>query len=294
VATKALDLITMGHALSELSNTYLGDSPWQGINPNQETFLAWYAAHRAEIDKLGGLEALAATNYEVLNSFLQARGFEPLFQPFIGVGVASVLDMLVEWVTKGTQTSITRYNPSDYSREVFPGFLLEDGVETFSVAGHQHPLVRLHTKTGHSLWLTTAQEPESGLELATFAQHTLVSQRRPDYNWDGVKVPMLEINVQPDLGWMIGAHTVSTDGEYHEISQAFQMFRLRANEVGARVRVATGFATRGVSIGPVPYVFSEPFIGFFTQPGNDKLAIAAFFADTDSWQNPGGTLEELV
>jgi hypothetical protein len=61
MTSKALDLVTMGHALSELSATYFGDCQWAGINNDQLAFLDWYTSHRDELAKLSGLEALAST-----------------------------------------------------------------------------------------------------------------------------------------------------------------------------------------------------------------------------------------
>jgi hypothetical protein len=79
------------------------------------------------------------------------------------------------------------------------------------------------------------------------------------------------------------------------IGEAYQEFKLRANEKGARVKVATTlFVARGIRLAPEPYVMNQPFLGCFTQPGHDKLPLAAFWADTDSWRNPEGSLDELL
>jgi len=296
MTSQALDLVTMGHALNELSTTYLGDCQWRGTNVNQQLFLDWYARHRDEISSLTGLEALASTKHVDLNSFLENRGFEPMFQELNGVGVVSILDMLVEWPHKGVPTTIRHYDGSSRDVKNYPAFsIAADGVEVFDLASLNHPLVRLHTTTGHSLWLIKAIKPLSGFELALNAQAIAGTPRTISSRWTlGVKVPMLEMDIQPDLSWMLGVSTVSPNDGYHQIVQAFQQFKLRANAEGARVRVATGFATmRGGPVHPIPYEFSEPFIRFFTQPGHDELPLAAFWADTDSWRNPKGTLEEL-
>ena len=134
------------------------------------------------------------------------------------------------------------------------------------------------TSTGHSLWLMKADEPATGIELAILAQHILgsVTGIRHDRWIAGAKVPMLEMDLKPDLSWMMGLDLIGPILGTQDLDQAFQQFKLRANERGARVKVATGFATR--SIQPLPYEFNDPFIGFFTQPGNNSLAMAAFWA----------------
>lgn len=316
MTSKVLDLATVAHALNELCNTFFGEGEWAGFTAEQREFLTWYAAHRDEISKLDDLEALASTEYAELNQFLTTHGFEPMFQPFAGIGVASILDMLIEWIAEGSVTQVRRPLPSTtppsttkdiYGRliptepilrwEEYPGFRLgSDTAEVYDAAGYKNPLVRLHTKTGHSLWLMKADEPASGLELNRLAQQLLTAQLTPSREWTvGATMPMLEMDVKADLSWMIGTTVVSpTKGKY-KLQQAFQRFKLRANEKGAHVKVVTGMVFAMAAAGPLPspYILNDPFIGFFTQPDNDTLPLAAFWADTDVWQKPSGALEEL-
>ena len=297
MTSKALDLATMGHALhvltNELTKLYHGEPQWYGFNEEQKALLAWYNAHRDEISKLSDLEALASDSYRALNDFLQAHGFDPQFQPFDGIGVVSILDMLVEWLSSGTVTSVQRYDRSKSVR--YPAFYLRAGVTVFDAGSHE-PLIRVRTKSGSCLWLTKAHEPASGMQLAITAQQLLAAHHSPHQVWTaGVKIPMLDLDTRPDLDWMIGtiAQPPKTSDTW-QIVQAFQQFKLRINEHGARAKVATGFAMeRGMAPSSVPYELDSPFIGFFTQQEIDTVPIAAFWADTDVWKRPAGTLEEL-
>jgi hypothetical protein len=293
--TTVLDLTTMGHALNELSSVYGGITKWQGATSQQEEFLVWYLEHSEAIAKLGGLKALAAMDHEVLNKFLTDNGFDPMFEPITGVGVASILDMLVEWAVQASKTEFTVYDFENYTHTDYSAFEIPGGgVEFFHVEGRQHPLACLHTKTGGKLWLIKSNAPASGLDLALDAQYAiLAASRRRCYDYQGVVVPTIEIDTKPDLNWMRSFSWWDRDGGGHALSQAFQQFKLRISEKGARVKAATGFATRGAPAGPVNYTFDSPFIGFFTQPGHDALALAAFYADVDAWKEPQGSLEEL-
>lgn len=286
----------MAHALNELTATQLGDCTWIGVSASQREFLDWYKANRDEVAKLDSLEALASFDYSELNDFLTERGFKPVFEPSYGLGVVSVLDMLVEWLAKGTNTTIHTYDRTIGEARDFPAFeIAPEGVEVYNVHRYEHPLVRLHTKTGHSLWLVQSDDPYSGLRLNQIARDYLSHDYPVSSEWTaGVRVPMLEMDLEIDLDWMAGLSAVVPDvgGEFI-ISSAVQQFKLRANDVGARVKVATSIAFESYSPDPEPYIFDSPFIGFFTQPGHDKLPLAAFWADTDSWRNPEGTLEEL-
>lgn len=302
MTSKVLDLTTIGHALNELCTAFFHEPEWLALNNEQQEFLTWYMDHRDEISKLDNLEALASINAAELNAFLKSHGFDPMFDPFNGIGVAAILDMLVQWVVEGDSTTITRYeldNSADhrdtYGRPIlttapvnYPAFrIYSEGADVYDVAGYWEPLVRLSTKTNHHLWLMRADEPKSGLELNRQAQRLLRATRRQHLGYVGVMVPMLEMNIRADLSWITGMKITSTTGNY-AIEKAFQQFKLRADTTGAHVKVATGFAVATASCGPTPepYVFDEPFIGFFTQPGNDTLPIAAFWADTDSWHEP--------
>lgn len=319
MTSKVLDLTTVGHAFNELCHVHLGDCDWKGINAQQEEFLSWYAVHCEEIAKLGDLEALASTDFVELNKFLEIRGFRPMFDPFNGIGVTAVLDMLVEWAAKGYPTTLRRKETgallpvSGASWEArmaartkqrtepnwveYPAFRLSaDSVDVYDAvlsenpfACFRDPLIRLHTKTGHSLWLMRADEPSSGLQLNRIAQQLLNNAvLRPSVEWIvGVVVPMLEMNIDADLSWMLGMSAFSSSMERWFVQQAFQQFKLRANNVGAHVEAATGMMMATGACGPIPepYVLDDPFIGFFTHPGNDTLPLAAFWADTDSWRN---------
>jgi len=287
VSSQALDLCTIAHALGILS-THINDEPWNSTNDTQKLFLAWYDAHRDEVAQLDGLNAVASRSYDALNAFLQEHGFKPQFQPFDGVGVASILDMLVEWLKAGTPVIVDRFEPKQHFE--YPGFSLSHGVTCHDLPDATEPLVQVQTKTGHNLWLMTVPTaPDSGMELALKAVHLLDAPRSPSTRWVGMHLPVLEMELEPDLNWLLDCN----NGEW-AITQAFQQFRLRVNQTGARVKVATGVvAKRGLAMGPRPYIFARPFMGWFTAPGHGNLPLAAFWADYDSWRQPEGTLEGM-
>lgn len=314
MTSQALDLTTIGHALTVLRDTYLGESEWQGMSADQQGFLDWYEDNRAEIATLDDLESLASRSAEDLNRFLADRGFDPMFESPIDIGVVSVLDMLMHWLAEGSVTTITRnrrevvpegtniFGQSRSSVKTvvdasWPAFRLgSDVAAVFDLPGlHGGPLVRLATKTGHHLWLITSPEPVNGIELAGWASQFSACIRYPSRLWTaGAVVPMLDMDVKPDLSWLLGLTAATDAGRYH-VDQAFQQFKLRADEKGARVKVATGIAMARAACGPIsqPYVFDEPFLGWFTQPGHDCLPLACFWADTDVWRTPAGSLEDL-
>lgn len=298
MTSRVLDLATIAHALNALRGTAIGDAKWIEINDQQRVFLAWFEEHRDEVDTLSDVKALASKSFAELNRFLTDNRFDPMFDEFDGIGVVSILDMLMEWVSEGRATRILRMEADGgkdfYGRKIpkevaYPAFAVRDA-DVYE-AGYEHPLVRLRTKTGHSLWLMKAGEPPSGLTLNTAANLVLQAKRTHHYGWDGAIVPMLEMDTDGDIDWLLGMQNTAD----YFIQSVFQKFKLRANEKGARVKVATGMVVCMAAAGPStpPYIVDDPFIGFFTQPGHDNLPLAAFWADTDSWKTSGGSLEDL-
>ena len=294
MASKALDLVTMGHALDTLEQAFPQGCAWWGATTDQQMFLKWWLTNRHNIPMLSGLEALASREASVLNDFLVKRGFEPQFDPFDpeGFGAVSILDMLVKWLQPAAQATIgTR---ADRGWVNFPAFQIpKNGAIIHRAEGFTSPLVELLTESGDSLWLMMLDEPWNGLELAMTADRLFDQPLQPDNTWSGVVVPKIELQIEPDLSWMLGVYFEALPDDYFRIVQAFQQFKFRMNEEGARAKVATGFsATRGISLAPQPLRIDRPFIGFFTQKGL-PLPIAAFYADYDCWGEPDGSLGEL-
>lgn len=286
MASKAIDFTTIAHALGEIGGV-TGVTRWLPATEAQAKFLMWFGKHHDEIAKLTNITAKASPDYMVLNEYLTEKGFDIKLDPFDGIGVVSILDMLVEWLVKGKLTTIENWDEDT----TYPAFEISaDGVELYMVEGHV--LARLLTKSGQDLWLTKWREPDSELDLALTAQHLMDAPRhRLTGRWQGVQVPMLEMDISPDLSWLPGIH--SSPPTNWTVAQVLQQFKLRANERGAHIKVAAAVVvTRSASSKPVPYVFDEPFIGFFTQP-EGRVPLAAFYADTDVWENSGGTIEDL-
>lgn len=294
MSTKVLDLVTPCRALSELSNRYLGDCQWTPLNDEQEFLVTYYEEHRKEIDALTRLKALASTSSGELNQFLTDNGFAPKFESLDGIGVASILDMLMQWAVEGTDTTIVQHHGPQERRTVYPAFEVDgSSVDIFRVSGYCDPLVRLNTTTGDNFWVMRSPAV-SGIELAMHVQQLLNTERQPHPLWtDGARLPKLDIVNEPDLNWMTGLHTRDSATGPRRIDRAFQEVRIRVNECGARVKAVTGLVSESCMVSDaVHYELDSPFVGFFTQQGS-SIPIAALWADYDSWREPEGSLEDL-
>lgn len=286
----ALDLITPAFAAQAMGATKLHPR-----DANQEAFQHLLTKHGHQIAQLRGLEALVSPDYQPLNELLRKHGFNETFGPGIDLGVVSILDMLVEWLHQATKTTIDEPLGGGAFKQ-YPAFEVpEDGVQLYRVGANAEPLVRLLCKNGDSVWLVIpGLTPASGLQLALTAQ-AMAEMAHTEYQGDyaGAVVPMLEMDLEPDLGWLNGLGITSPEYGTRSIDEAAQQYKLRMNEQGARVKVATTFVFESCVIEPEPYRLDRPFIGWFTQAGHDELAIAPFYAAQDSWKSSGESLEDL-
>ena len=161
------------------------------------------------------------------------------------------------------------------------------------------------TKSDDTLWLFVHDDDTlDGLELVELSMDVMSKSRKTpmrksmfghgEYQaFSGAQVLMVDFDIKPDIGWLLGADTHTEDGEYYFVAQAMQQFKMRMDETGARVKVATVIVTlRGISEEPKVFVLNKPFYGWWTQEGLN-LPMAAFFADWDSLHKPAGSLEDL-
>lgn len=304
MATRALDVLTILHALNVLDGE-LKTTGWNAKNPQQKQIFEWLTEHRDLLARVTGLDAKASRFWEELNQFLTDHKFDPMVEPFdpdMGIGVVSILDKLVKWRNgPGAKVQI------ETEQGECPGFELPaQGVNIFEVAGYPGSyLLELLTKSDDTLWLFVHGDTNlHGLDMVELSMDVMSRARKTPmrksmfgqgeyWAFAGAQVLMLDFDVKPDISWLLNADTHTESGEYYFIAQAAQQFKMRMDETGARVKVATVIVTmRGISEEPKVFVLNRPFYGWWTQNGLN-LPMAAFFADWDSLHMPSGSIEEL-
>ncbi len=307
MATRALDVVTILHALDTLDRE-LQTTVWSAKNPQQIDLFTWLDTFKEKLARITGLDAKASRFYEELNAFLAQKGFSPMvasFNPKEGLGVVSILDKLVRWLNgPGTIGEIYTRRGSMLGFE-----LPHDGVNIYEVMGYRGSyLLELLTQSDDTLWLFVHDNHSlDGLDMVKLSLDVMSKSRQTPMSDDsfgyglgrgksptfaGAKVPMIEFDVKPDLSWLLGAKTTTVSGDYYFVAQAAQQFKMRMDETGARVKVATAMVVPLMWQGPVVFEVKEPFYGWWTQKGIN-LPMAAFFADWDAWRKPSGSLEDL-
>ena len=275
-------------AALKAADAFLGpERQWRAVRTEQERLLAgFFASGQAEIDCIPELESLASRDATELNDFLALRGFPPFFTPFEEqrFGIASVLDLLVEWAHGGHASEIAR---EDGRR--FPAVRIASGdVCFFRSARHRSPVARLATKSGDAVCMTMFDDPPAGLGLLEGA-HELSRTGKEVHDFDGLVFPMVHLDQAVELGWLLALAADDEEGIPWLIEAALQRNRLRMNEIGARAESAVMVQPVAVGLGwePKPdHVIDRSFLVWFERDGLSRPLFAAFVAE-EEWRNPG-------
>lgn len=262
------------------------DRQWQSSNDLQRQFLEqFFKACRNEVGNIPEIESLASWNFEEVNAFLRQRGFTIQLQPFRppDFGVASVLDLLVEWVQEGEAGTVQGIDTRDY-----PAVRIsQEGADFYEVDGHPHPIVALETKTGDVVYMTMLDsEPAYEFDLIDQVEG-LSHGMRPTYGYGGVIFPMVDLDQRVDIRWLIGLTTRGVDGRPATITQALQQNILKINEVGARAKSAVAIeGSRGMHMPEPDLVINGPFLVWFERSHLAKPLFAGYITQ-EHWKNPG-------
>jgi hypothetical protein len=260
---------------------------WQAKNTMQERYLVkFFSPCRDEVG-IPEIESIASWKAEVINQFLRERGFsiqleEEEFDP-LTFGVASVLDLLVEWMVEGTVTTVM--TPS---RDEYPGVRIDGkGVSFFTSPNHSNPIVRVHTKSGDKVYMTIMDNPPDGFELVARAEE-LSANLETCWDYGNFVFPMVDLNQEVDITWVLDMETTrESTGQRAWITQALQQTKLKMNEKGARVKSAVAMAVTLACIMPKPdHVINRPFLVWFERDGLSRPLFVGHIT-MDDWKNPG-------
>lgn len=243
-----------------------------------------------EINALGNtLQRKASADAKVINDWLSEKGWPDVKVPPPGgpdgFCVASVLDVLVEWIKLGNKTTIRVENAS------FPAVSIgKDGVSAVRVPGHDSPIVQLATKSGDTVFMTIHSQPASddpfAIQSAVDTLRGKLANAVPVKQLLGTIFPMISHSDAEDLSWIINMRTFPAP-DSHYIAYAVQRTRFRMNEQGARAQSAAAMALK--RSGPVGewVIIDKPFLLWIERKGIELPLFAGWFG-TDSWKDPGG------
>ncbi len=271
-------------AALKIAEEILGpDRVWNLTNDMQRRFLSDFcAACWEEAQGIPEIESIASFSADEINAFLREHGFTIQLVPWSppDFGVASVLDLLVEWIKAGEATVVT----ADDGRQ-FPGVRIGNaGVQFFSAPGHPDPIAGLETKSGDHGYMTMLDQPPHGFDLVAKAQE-LTRNKQPSEDYGRLIFPMVDLNQEVDISWLIGMSTCGDDGLPAIVAQALKQTKLRMNEVGARAESAVAIAFLRAKPQP-DHVINRPFLVWFERDGLSQPLFVGHITP-DDWRNPG-------
>lgn len=253
---------------------------WNPINHQQTFFLQEYYSKRNELSFFNDkeLRAWASTNYQELNTILKNEGFSIQLKPFDGVGVVSILDVMVEWLTKGERTTL--YSEFKDEEKKFPAVQMKEDFDVYLAAVHNHPIAAIKTKTGDIVYMTIANEKLEDFALQKYIGEIHNSMYKQN-GYEYVLFPMVDLNREENIKWLLGMQLP----DKWQITQALQQTKFKMNELGARVKSAVAIVleksmriSKNVSI-------DQPFYLWIKRP-NVSVPVFAAYITQDDWKDP--------
>lgn len=254
---------------------------WTGTTKKQEIFLRRYLHYLPETVKLkNDLIYKASRNEDEINDWLRQNGWSNMEVKIAdpqGFATACILDVMLNWTSPGTVTSIKGYPAVHLTKD-------DQGVRAFNMPIHPHPIVSIGTQGLDTVYMTIATErpKDEVFDLIDKINNLRCGLRTPASA--DVKFPMVSMEASTDISFLHG--TASAPSGYF-VDDAKQMNRFRMNEIGARAQSVTTMCYRmGSSMERTQLiVIDKPFILWIERVGLNLPVFAGYFAE-DSWKKP--------
>lgn len=262
----------------------LGASSWKAINPTQERFLRIFEVCTSDIDQIREIEyEIGVGTVGPVNAFLRRKNIDIQLNAISPreIAIASVLDLLVEWMLEGQSSTILK------EAKEYPAVLLNRGVRVSMVNNFPNPVATITSRTEDKVLMTIlTEQPKSSFEVFELACKLVENQKefaKAVWNFNGIKFPMIDLDVHPDIGWLIGMRS----NEW-SVGQALQQTKLKMNEKGAHVKDAVAMTAKASFHvkEQAPLIIDRPFLLVFQRPGLKRPLFSAFLAE-DCWKTPG-------
>lgn len=266
---------------------------WHATNVQQERLLSEvFPGMRPENDRIPEIDTSVSWSADDINAFLRERGMDIQLDP-LGpdtFGFAAVMKVAVQWLQRGVAKAITGVDGIEYSGARLESAYVKGGPSLLFRRSprHEHPIVTIRTVSSDLVHLTTFGEDVSSFDL-----NARVAELLPDatqiYDFEGVHFPAIDLDVQPDVSYLLEMWTELDNGKRAWLVQALQQCKLRMNHVGAVVEDAFAGAAslEGMMTPPKPdLVLNDDFLFVLERPNLTQPVFAAVLRP-DVWKDPG-------
>ena len=262
---------------------------WEKANDTQRHFMEeFYSVCKKEIPLIPEIESIANLDVNVINEWLKHHGFDIQLEPLPpdGFCTASKLDLSGYWERTGKETKI--YISPD---ESYPGVKMHAGYALFEYEGNPELVVKIRTESKDEVYLMMVDEVPAGLGMVDYVAEIQANMKRAMIEYNGLIFPMIDLDKQGPLEWLIGLQAYVEGGHvpYYEIAQALQQTKLKMNHKGFRIKsaVAVGILAGSAIRREEPYIINKPFVMWVSRPGLQKPFLVGYI-NKDVWKNPDG------
>jgi len=262
-------------------NALLNRVSWTGVSDDQREFVERFVSKIGDVEKIRDvLRMIAHKEARVINKWLADNGYEIRLSSQEGANtfcVASILDVLVEWLAKGSVTAVKGNYPAVRIKE-------DDGA--YVVSGSGQPVACVRTKGDEVVFMRMIdREPEGPMGIADMLRD-LPEEMSRDGSYGSVVFPMLDCDQVVDVSWLVGLCTGHAPTDWY-VKEAVQQTRFRMNEVGARAQSAAAMMMkcRSIERPKQELVIDRPFLLWIERKGVGIPLFAGVFAE-DSWRRP--------
>jgi hypothetical protein len=234
-----------------------------------------------------------------LNKILEEENFHGSIKGLNngGMGFVAILDKTVKWLN-GVADECKIHTKVGKK----PGFELnDDEVNIYAVDGYENSiLVKPLSNAKNNIWFFLHDNPNiQGLEISKLAIDVMGRKRHFHSKYEGAKIPKIDFEEKPDIKWMKELMFYPDTKDINDaffLNEAEQIFKMRMDETGARVRVVTygsGVIGCAMRMRKEVLIIDKPFYGWWTQNELEELPMACFYADYNCWKEPEGSLKDL-
>lgn len=262
---------------------------WMPQNEAQREFLRTYFSEwRGRAGSMDEIEKISSRSADVINRFLRDHGFTIRLDKFAPneFGVAAVFRLLVEWAIAGSKTTLRGAR----DMRTYPAAdLPKDTVSFYKVPVHPDPIVQVRTQNGDAIFMTAYDvdidvQPFMLIEIA----YHLTRAMSPHPEYGNFIFPMVDLNQEVDISWLLQMKTTDADSVLTWISQAKQQTKLKMNHTGALMESAAAIGVKRMAAElPKPaYTLDRPFLFWAARKGFDRPIFVAHVTEED-WKDPG-------
>lgn len=260
-------------------------SPWGSDKTEGAEFIRSCVPDMPDCTKIAEMKSRASRNVAEINQWLRSEGFSIQLPETGDVYIASVMKLLVQWLSRGEENRIGDFNG------VKLGPMTAQVIYEQSWSQEEY-VVRISTKNQDDMvymCMPSGPEPKNEWDVIKRIAAYDIALRRENadvrtsgkYNV-GVVFPQVQLNLEPDVSWLEDMRAVGNDGKPIIITCCKQQVKLQLDLEGAKVEAAAAMCiTRGCG-GPIPFVIDRPFLFWIRRKGVSDPLIWAYLCP-DTW-----------